>query len=121
MLANAWSRSSSLTPLTWSNRASAFCTWEASVSGSLRFFGNAYALSGSSLRSRDDNSPCSSCGFQVVFIPSRCPSAADSHPPEASMSQVRGALYGGAFGDALGAPTEFLPYDAVLRKYGPRG
>ncbi|HXT90712.1 MAG TPA: ADP-ribosylglycohydrolase family protein [Trebonia sp.] len=37
------------------------------------------------------------------------------------MSQVRGALFGGAFGDALGAPTEFLPYDEVIRKYGPRG
>jgi ADP-ribosylglycohydrolase len=37
------------------------------------------------------------------------------------MSQVRGALYGGAFGDALGAPTEFMPYDEVIRKYGARG
>ncbi len=37
------------------------------------------------------------------------------------MSQVRGALFGGAFGDALGAPTEFLPYDEVISRYGPRG
>src|SRR3954469_1570887 len=51
-----------------------------------------------------------------------CPVSAGSHfPTEAAMSQVRGALFGGAFGDALGAPTEFLPYDEVIRKYGPRG
>ena len=37
------------------------------------------------------------------------------------MSQVRGALFGGAFGDALGAPTEFLSYDEVVSRYGPRG
>jgi ADP-ribosylglycohydrolase len=37
------------------------------------------------------------------------------------MSKVRGSLFGLAFGDALGAPTEFLPYDEVVRRYGPRG
>src|SRR6185437_1446080 len=120
MLANAWSRSSSVTPLTWSNRASAFCTCEASVSGSLRLPGNAYALSGSSFRSLADNSPCSSWGLQVVFIPTKLPTGL-RFTREVVMSQVRGALFGGAFGDALGAPTEFLPYDEVIRKYGPRG
>src|SRR2546429_9969565 len=46
MLAKACSRSLSDTPCTWSKRASAFRTWRASVSGSLRLPGNAYALSG---------------------------------------------------------------------------
>src|ERR1700754_3965926 len=44
----------------------AFLTWLASVIGSLRCLGKAKTLSGRSLRSV--NSPCFSCGFQVVFI-----------------------------------------------------
>src|SRR5919198_168721 len=68
MLAKARSRSSSETPLTWSKRAKAFLTWAASVSGSLRCLGNAYALSGSSCRSLLESSPCSVCGFQVVLV-----------------------------------------------------
>src|SRR5438105_1526150 len=68
MLAKARSRSSSETPLIWSKRARAFLTWEASVSGSLRCLGNAYALSGSSRRSLVASSPCSVCGFHVVLV-----------------------------------------------------
>ncbi|GAA4246693.1 ADP-ribosylglycohydrolase family protein [Dactylosporangium darangshiense] len=37
------------------------------------------------------------------------------------MSKVRGALFGLAFGDALGAPTEFMTYEAIVRRYGDRG
>ncbi|WP_432836368.1 ADP-ribosylglycohydrolase family protein [Dactylosporangium sp. CA-092794] len=37
------------------------------------------------------------------------------------MSKVKGSLFGLAFGDALGAPTEFLSYEEILRRYGPRG
>src|SRR3569833_1487072 len=37
------------------------------------------------------------------------------------MSKVRGSMFGLAFGDALGAPTEFLPYERVLEQYGPGG
>jgi ADP-ribosylglycohydrolase len=37
------------------------------------------------------------------------------------MSKVRGSLFGLAFGDALGAPTEFLPYNEIIRRYGPAG
>src|ERR1035438_5208842 len=66
MLAKAWSRSAFETPRTWSNRARAFLTCEASVSGSFRCFGNAYTLSGRSLRSV--SSPCFVCGFQVVLF-----------------------------------------------------
>jgi ADP-ribosylglycohydrolase len=35
--------------------------------------------------------------------------------------QASGALFGLAFGDALGAPTEFMSYDAILAAYGPDG
>src|SRR5438552_15773293 len=68
MLAKARSRSSSDTPCTWSKRARAFLTCEASVTGSLRCLGKAYALSGSSSRSLDLSSPCSVYGFQVGLI-----------------------------------------------------
>jgi ADP-ribosylglycohydrolase len=37
------------------------------------------------------------------------------------MDNTRAALFGLAFGDALGAPTEFLPFDEVTRRYGPQG
>lgn len=37
------------------------------------------------------------------------------------MSKVKGSLFGLAFGDALGAPTEFLAYEEILRRYGERG
>jgi ADP-ribosylglycohydrolase len=37
------------------------------------------------------------------------------------MSKVKGSLFGLAFGDALGAPTEFLSYEEILRRYGNRG
>ncbi len=33
----------------------------------------------------------------------------------------RGCLLGGAIGDALGAPVEFLTYDRILKKYGNNG
>src|SRR5579875_3598229 len=32
-----------------------------------------------------------------------------------------GSLFGLAFGDALGAPTEFLPFDTIVLRYGPHG
>src|SRR5690242_10812825 len=34
---------------------------------------------------------------------------------------VAGSLFGLAFGDALGAPTEFLPVAEIERRYGPGG
>ena len=37
------------------------------------------------------------------------------------MSKVKASLFGLAFGDALGAPTEFMSYDAIVDRYGPRG
>lgn len=35
--------------------------------------------------------------------------------------RVRGCLVGGALGDALGAPTEFLSLDHIRARYGPDG
>ncbi|MGI5244584.1 ADP-ribosylglycohydrolase family protein [Dactylosporangium sp. CA-139066] len=37
------------------------------------------------------------------------------------MTKVRGALFGLAFGDALGKPTEFMRYDEIVQRYGPGG
>lgn len=36
-------------------------------------------------------------------------------------SRIRGSLLGGALGDALGAPIEFLQWPAIRAKWGPRG
>lgn len=38
-----------------------------------------------------------------------------------SRDQVRGCFFGGAVGDALGYPVEFLSYDAIRRAYGNKG
>ena len=43
-------------------------------------------------------------------------------PPEPSgFDRVLGSLLGGAVGDALGAPIEFLSLDEIMRQYGGRG
>lgn len=36
-------------------------------------------------------------------------------------SKIQGCLLGGAAGDALGYPVEFLPWSGIQRQYGPRG
>src|SRR5690348_16688592 len=68
MLAKASSRSASETSSTWSKRASALRTCEASVSGSLRCLGKAYTWSGSWSRSAVSSSPCRVWAFHVVFL-----------------------------------------------------
>lgn len=40
---------------------------------------------------------------------------------ECKTDRIRGCMFGGAVGDALGAPIEFLGEDAIYRKYGERG
>jgi ADP-ribosylglycohydrolase len=35
--------------------------------------------------------------------------------------RIRGCLIGGAIGDALGWPVEFMRLDEIIRKYGPQG
>src|ERR1700733_5223975 len=35
------------------------------------------------------------------------------------LSRAEGALYGLAIGDALGMPTQSLPRDAIVARYGP--
>ncbi len=42
-------------------------------------------------------------------------------PPEPTRDRYQGCLLGGAVGDALGAPIEFLSRAEILRKFGPRG
>ena len=34
---------------------------------------------------------------------------------------VRGSLVGGAAGDALGYPVEFMQYGEIVRRFGPKG
>src|SRR5690349_14669778 len=80
MFSKAWSRSASVTPLVWENLAIALRTWSASVRGSLRLPGKAYALSGSSLRSAAECVPCSSTGFHVVAMTGGIPCRAGAYP-----------------------------------------
>ena len=40
---------------------------------------------------------------------------------EANLDKIRGALIGGAIGDALGYPVEFLTLDMITGKYGELG
>ena len=40
---------------------------------------------------------------------------------EKNLDKIRGALIGGAIGDALGYPVEFLTLDMIVGKYGERG
>lgn len=37
------------------------------------------------------------------------------------LNHIHGCLAGGAIGDALGAPVEFMDYNAIVRKYGEAG
>lgn len=37
------------------------------------------------------------------------------------LDRAKGCLLGGAIGDSLGAPVEFLSLEAIKRKYGPQG
>ena len=37
------------------------------------------------------------------------------------MDRIRGCLFGGAVGDALGYPIEFLSEEEIFSKYGPKG
>jgi ADP-ribosylglycohydrolase len=40
---------------------------------------------------------------------------------EQRSSKIRGCIFGGAIGDALGAPIEFDSYESIVRKYGSDG
>lgn len=37
------------------------------------------------------------------------------------LDKIRGSLFGGAVGDALGYPVEFMKEDAIFKKYGKKG
>ncbi|MDW5329019.1 ADP-ribosylglycohydrolase family protein [Plantactinospora sp. KLBMP9567] len=47
------------------------------------------------------------------------PVAAPTASP--TVARASGSLFGLAYGDALGAPTEFLPVAEIQRRYGPSG
>ena len=38
-----------------------------------------------------------------------------------TLSLIRGCIFGGAVGDALGYPVEFLTEEAIFRRYGAKG
>ena len=40
---------------------------------------------------------------------------------EKSLDRIRGCLFGGACGDALGYPVEFKQYEEILEQYGASG
>lgn len=42
-------------------------------------------------------------------------------PYEYDLDKVKGCIVGGAVGDALGYPVEFLDYSSILSKFGPKG
>jgi ADP-ribosylglycohydrolase len=48
-------------------------------------------------------------------------SGASSVTRLSKQSQFRGCLLGGAVGDALGAPVEFMSYEEIVRRFGPKG
>ena len=41
--------------------------------------------------------------------------------PPSLLSRFRGSLLAGAVGDALGAPVEFMPLQAIVEQFGPEG
>src|SRR5712691_8289175 len=46
----------------------------------------------------------------------------NTHPPHTDTThRASGSLFGLAFGDALGAATEFLSVDQILRRFPPHG
>ena len=49
------------------------------------------------------------------------PPPADSEPRKVKRSRFLGCLLGGAVGDALGYPVEFLEENAIRKKYGSKG
>lgn len=44
-----------------------------------------------------------------------------ANPNEVHLDAIRGCIYGGAVGDALGYPVEFLSEKAIFSEYGSRG
>lgn len=45
----------------------------------------------------------------------------ESPAAEVIRNRYRGCLLGGAVGDALGAPVEFMSHAEIVRKFGPDG
>lgn len=68
------------------------------------------AFIGNFIRSRQ---PAAVLSDSVITILSRS--------KEISLDKVKGCLVGGAVGDALGYPVEFMNYSSLWTKYGPKG
>lgn len=51
----------------------------------------------------------------------QAPEPPQRSPREEMLDRYRGCLLGGAVGDALGYPVEFMREDAIRGKYGPKG
>ncbi len=49
------------------------------------------------------------------------PLSAERRESERHLDAIRGCLLGGAVGDALGYPVEFLREAEIFAKYGPKG
>jgi ADP-ribosyl-[dinitrogen reductase] hydrolase len=56
----------------------------------------------------------------VLNAKARAPKEADNHVPD-FRSRVSGCLLGGAIGDALGAPVEFMRLTEIKARFGPPG
>jgi ADP-ribosyl-[dinitrogen reductase] hydrolase len=56
----------------------------------------------------------------VLNAKARAPKEADNDVPR-FRSRVRGCLLGGAIGDALGAPVEFMRLTEIKARFGPQG
>jgi ADP-ribosylglycohydrolase len=56
-----------------------------------------------------------------VSMPAPARAGAQPDPDRRTLAHFRGCLLGGAVGDALGAPVEFLTRDQIRARYGPDG
>lgn len=74
---------------------------------------------------KKDNPPCPSTFHdRGATPPTSClpaPFRADESNPAVTYSRARGVLLGGAVGDALGAPVEFMSRNEILESFGPEG
>ena len=48
-------------------------------------------------------------------------SVSEKEQKQALLDSVSGCLFGGAIGDALGYPVEFLKYKQIINEYGDPG
>jgi ADP-ribosylglycohydrolase len=59
--------------------------------------------------------------IEVTYMPEPLAKMAEEKRLAELESRITGCLLGGAVGDALGAPVEFMSLDHIRRKFGPNG